>query len=49
MTVRMGRKLCELSASIIDDRLNRDWLECIKTAGNTGHPSGQPRACFCGA
>ncbi|APX70502.1 urease accessory protein UreF [Brucella sp. 458] len=39
MTVRMGRKLCELSASIIDDRLNRDWLECIKTAETPGtHP-----------
>lgn len=39
MTVRMGRKLCELSAAIIGDDLNRDWLESIRQAETSGtHP-----------
>lgn len=39
MTVRMGRKLCELSDAIIGDELNRDWLGRIKRAETAGtHP-----------
>lgn len=39
MTVRMGRKLCELSAAIIEDQLNLDWLEHIKKTLTSGtHP-----------
>lgn len=39
MSVRMGRKLCELSDSIIDDELNRAWLGRIKRAETAGtHP-----------
>lgn len=39
MTVRMGRKLCELSEAIIGDDLNRTWLARIKAAETAGtHP-----------
>ncbi|WP_378941745.1 urease accessory protein UreF [Mesorhizobium sp. ANAO-SY3R2] len=39
MTVRMGRKLCELSVAIIGDELNRDWLGRIQRAETAGtHP-----------
>lgn len=39
MTVRMGRKLCELSDAIIGDQLNRDWLGRVKRAETAGtHP-----------
>ncbi len=39
MTVRMGRKLCELAAAIIDDNLNRTWLNRLKKADAPGtHP-----------
>ncbi len=39
MTVRMGRKLCELSATTIADDLNRAWLERIRRAETAGtHP-----------
>lgn len=39
MTVRMGRKLCELSDAIIGDDLNRNWLGRIKRAETAGtHP-----------
>ncbi len=39
MTVRMGRKLCELSEAIIGDDLNRAWLGRIKSAETAGtHP-----------
>jgi len=39
MTVRMGRKLCELSAAIIADDLNREWLVRIKATETAGtHP-----------
>lgn len=39
MTVRMGRKLCELADAVIGDELNRDWLGRIKRAETAGtHP-----------
>lgn len=39
MTVRMGRKLCELAAAVIGDELDRDWLAHIKQAETAGtHP-----------
>lgn len=39
MTVRMGRKLCELSEAIIGDDLNRAWLARIKASETAGtHP-----------
>ena len=30
MTVRMGRKLAELAVAVIDDAINRDWLDRIR-------------------
>lgn len=39
MTVRMGRKLCELADAIIGDDINRTWLARIKAAETAGtHP-----------
>ncbi|MBS7703594.1 urease accessory protein UreF [Chelatococcus asaccharovorans] len=39
MTVRMGRKLCELSSVIIADGATRDWFERIKSGDTPGtHP-----------
>jgi urease accessory protein len=39
MSVRMGRKLCELSVAIDGNALNRDWLGRIKRAETPGtHP-----------
>lgn len=39
MTVRMGRKLCELSSVIIADPTTRDWFERIKRGDTPGtHP-----------
>ena len=39
MTVRMGRKLCELAAAIIGDELDRDWFGRIKAGETFGtHP-----------
>lgn len=36
MTVRMGRKLCELTDAVVGDPLNRDWLGRIKRAETAG-------------
>lgn len=36
MTVRMGRKLCELAAAVIDDDLNKAWLSRLKNAESPG-------------
>ncbi len=39
MTVRMGRKLSELAVAVIDDAINRDWLDRIRQGATPGtHP-----------
>lgn len=39
MSVRMGRKLSELTVAVVSDDLNGDWLERIKRAETPGtHP-----------
>jgi urease accessory protein len=39
MTVRMGKKLCELSAGMIEEPLPRDWFQRIKSGETPGtHP-----------
>lgn len=39
MSVRMGRKLCELGDAVIGHKLIRDWLKRIKSAQTAGtHP-----------
>jgi urease accessory protein len=40
MTVRMGRKLTELSAQVIEDGLNTEWLDRIRAGATPGtHPA----------
>jgi urease accessory protein len=47
MTVRMGRKLCDLAAAVIGDELDRYWLRRIKQRETAGtHPVSMAIA-FC--